>query len=640
MSSRKHTLIIWDANKSFITLIRRMNGVIFVLLSWLVAMSYPMASLVNRVDSLSPSLQTDFNRGRWLVSAAANKTKQLLLKGWKNRKHHHHHQSYSFNKDEEDLAELLRFKVANSSNQHQTIESSMTSINDEQLSYGNLTCSSSSFICNPTNYLTSLYNYSTSIRTIAVGNTQTTVLLVDKLIVSTCSASSKCLTVVSSVLTSCGRSCTTFTALTVDYYTSYYWVTSSNFILGSSATFSTYDRSSTSSSARVYRTGCILLSAACIAPTLIPAGVAAVGAAAAIAVGRAGLLATVQDSNNDQQTAQQLQQQVETFLASNGQGGAGGIASTPFNLLPIPVPGHSFRNDGGCSDDSILYPVDGRCYPVLKRGPCLGRHQWLTVDPLTLKGRCSPRLCGKGRVFVGRDGLCHDADDPFECGRGGRKLFYTAYGDPICDCPTGHFPFPGPHDDCVALFTRGPCPLGEIVTINNVTGALVCSHDICSSKNSIINRRQQHQSIIDGQLQLIPADDGLCYPLGSSGPCPIASIFHYDIFKLKSVCVNVLSSNAADSDGLDDENYNQLYPEYDFYRIRFTYHGNNRQKSRDHGINHLIEQKQEAQVLSSLPDKLLNPCRPGEKQGNNFKCTNDAYDKYFMNYLIEMQFFC
>ena len=57
-------------------------------------------------------------------------------------------------------------------------------------------------------------------------------------------------------------------------------------------------------------------------------------------------------------------------------------------------------------------------------------------------------------MFVGRDGLCHDVDDPLEC-RGGRRLYYTAYGDPICDCPIGQFPFPRPQDDCVALFTQG-----------------------------------------------------------------------------------------------------------------------------------------------------------------------------------------
>ena len=47
-----------------------------------------------------------------------------------------------------------------------------------------------------------------------------------------------------------------------------------------------------------------------------------------------------------------------------------GIASTPFNELPIPVEGLDFINFGSCDDELILFGADGICYPVLKRGPC------------------------------------------------------------------------------------------------------------------------------------------------------------------------------------------------------------------------------------------------------------------------------
>lgn len=70
------------------------------------------------------------------------------------------------------------------------------------------------------------------------------------------------------------------------------------------------------------------------------------------------------------------------------------------------------------------------------------------------QGKCTPKLCEDKRVFVGRTGLCHDINDPLEC-QGGRRLYYTAYGDPICDCPIGKYPFPNPKDNCVALFSRG-----------------------------------------------------------------------------------------------------------------------------------------------------------------------------------------
>lgn len=71
------------------------------------------------------------------------------------------------------------------------------------------------------------------------------------------------------------------------------------------------------------------------------------------------------------------------------------------------------------------------------------------------QGGCTLRLCEEERVFVGRTGLCHDVNDPLEC-QGGRRLYYTAYGDPICDCPIGQYPFPdSTKDDCVSLFSRG-----------------------------------------------------------------------------------------------------------------------------------------------------------------------------------------
>ena len=621
------------------------------LISSLVAISCPSQSVIDRrrVNSSLSSEMTSRRHhrvgGRWLrMVKAANKTKQLLLL---NRKNYisGQRQHSSKEKDEEDLTELQRLKVSNSSSRSdadtrlQTIESSMLTANGDdgesasnraaelrQFSYGSCRCPSTSFVCSPTNFASVTYE-----STFLSGLYFTTATLS----ISTCSASSTCSTVCKTISTRCGRSCTTFTSLTADYYTSYSWVTSIK-VSRTVNSYTTNAASSTSSSATVYSTGCTLLSAACIA---IPA------AAVAIAVG-VGSAAQAANNNNQLQQAQAqlVQQQVDiNFLGSSGEGESGGIATTPFNLLPIPVPGPSFPNEGNCSDDSILFA--GNCYPVLRRGPCPGRQQWLTVDPLTLKGRCIRRLCGRDRVFVNRDGLCHDADDPFECGRGGRKLFYTAYGDPICDCPTGYFPFPGPRDDCVALFTRGPCRRGEIVTVNNSTGALICSrNDKCGidsvnnrqlkmkrKKNQIISRRQQLKQ------QLIPADDGLCYLLGSSGPCPTVSLtFDYDVFKLSWSCVNV-SLAAADDDESDDAIYNQIPDvierEYDFYRIVLVYGNRHESNHRRRGSSQqLIDRKQGVltsgvfQVPAALPDPLLNPCRPGAKQGNNFKCSNTAYE--------------
>ena len=113
--------------------------------------------------------------------------------------------------------------------------------------------------------------------------------------------------------------------------------------------------------------------------------VAFAAAVTAIAVGVGAGVGVAQAAQAQQQQQQQVQQQVANFLLNSaGGGGAGGIAPTPFNLLPIPVTGTNFRNDGGCGDGSIIFQ-DGNCHPILRRGPCPDRRHWLTVDSSTLR---------------------------------------------------------------------------------------------------------------------------------------------------------------------------------------------------------------------------------------------------------------
>ena len=59
---------------------------------------------------------------------------------------------------------------------------------------------------------------------------------------------------------------------------------------------------------------------------------------------------------------------------------------TPINSLSIPVTGSNFTNFCGCGDNSV-WMTDGKCYPLLRQGPCSNPRYWLTIDPKSLKVR-------------------------------------------------------------------------------------------------------------------------------------------------------------------------------------------------------------------------------------------------------------
>ena len=244
------------------------------------------------------------------------------------------------------------------------------------------------------------------------------------------------------------------------------------------------------------------------------------------------------------------------------------------------------------------------------------------------KGRCSPRPCGRDRVLVECDGLCHDINDPNEC-RGGRRLFYTAFGNPICDCPIGEYPFPNRNSDCVALFTqgnfsvrkqtinyrkstsfllitnfvlKGPCPPGQVMTLSSLD-ILVCTPSQCPPVNGP-----------DGKpFQMVPFGNGQCFPLGTRGPCPATPVhlLGYDVFERSVKCVNIEDPSSSyfsspEEDALIDSLYNQFHPDYDFeialVHLNLLSRNDTAQRKQSAGI---------FQLPSSLPKSLLGGCRPG-----------------------------
>nr|CAH0102867.1 unnamed protein product [Daphnia galeata] len=335
--------------------------------------------------------------------------------------------------------------------------------------------------------------------------------------------------------------------------------------------------------------------------------IAAAGRVAAIAAGVGGGLsagiavaAVVVASNNNQQN--------DNNNNNNNQQSNQLANQIPANNLPFPVIGINFPDDGS-GDSSVRFP-DGNSYSIFSRGPCNQTNLWVTVDPISLQGGCTPRLCEDERVFVGRTGLCHHINDPLEC-QGGRRLYYTAYGDPICDCPIGQYPFPdSTKDDCVSLFSR--------VLVITPEGRLNCEPLECQSINGGDDGRFQ---------QLVPDENGICFALGSRGPCSSTQLLGYDVFTRQLQCVvdpfSPDSFSSQQNDLFHEAEDKQLYSQdYISERIEYLIDISLLQRSK---IMEPIERQETAGILqlpSSLPDSLLHPCRTGARQGANFKCAN------------------
>ncbi len=161
---------------------------------------------------------------------------------------------------------------------------------------------------------------------------------------------------------------------------------------------------------------------------------------------------------------------------------------------------------------------------------------------------------------------------------------------------------------------KGPCRDGSIVGISS-QGQLECMPSQCQSTN-----------VGDKSLQLLPAEDGLCYALGTQGPCSPPSLLGYDIFKRQMECVNVQNDTSPyftspEEEALVDSIYNQRSPDFDDFRISMVFES-------PIGTNNIGQRRQGAttggifQFPSFSPEILLNPCRPGARREMNYKCTN------------------
>ncbi len=179
----------------------------------------------------------------------------------------------------------------------------------------------------------------------------------------TCFSSPRCSVTCTSLESRCGRTCTH----AIEFSAKYYEIDSNQIY--------------TQTFVKSYSTGCEQVTVGCIATAVAAAAVAIavgvavpVGSAAAAAAAAAAATPAVPSPSQ----ANAIQVQIAQFLSN------GGLFDTltPVNDLSIPVRGDDLPDDG-CGDSSVRFR-DGRCYPVLKRGPCRNPYYWITVDPVRL----------------------------------------------------------------------------------------------------------------------------------------------------------------------------------------------------------------------------------------------------------------
>jgi len=139
----------------------------------------------------------------------------------------------------------------------------------------------------------------------------------------------------------------------------------------------------------------------------------------------------------------------------------------------------------------------------------------------------------------------------------------------------------------------------------------------------------------NANLPLALYNDGLCYALGSQGPCrrQPSQFFGYDVFLRQSLCVNVTSFDLPYSVSEQESNLiDDLYkPKAESDRMFLK--SDHRKPAGRRDMNATSIRRQESitsgifQLPSRLPNSLLTPCRPGARNGNNYKCTNPhVYD--------------
>lgn len=196
------------------------------------------------------------------------------------------------------------------------------------------------------------------------------------------------------------------------------------------------------------------------------------------------------------------------------------------NVLPMPGPDD---DDDGCERYEVPLGYD-KCAPLLSSEFCPYKH-WVLLNKESGMGECVPRLCSEHFVYVEADQMCHDINEHGIC-PGNRRLYLTASGNAICDCPEGMFP--GPQETCYFLHEPAYCYEGSVLQFDKATKSLVCKPDPCGHINN---------NLWPDDLPYAPRPkDGYCYQFNEQGPCKKGQRFGFDSDKLEATCVSLVEA--------------------------------------------------------------------------------------------------
>ncbi|XP_050423769.1 uncharacterized protein LOC126835315 [Adelges cooleyi] len=199
------------------------------------------------------------------------------------------------------------------------------------------------------------------------------------------------------------------------------------------------------------------------------------------------------------------------------------LADLTLASKPYAVPEDNANEYQKCLTKKKVF-YKNNCWELLTRGPC-GKGQWLVIDPdglddfeQPIKALCVRRRCSEGDVYWPLDGFCHQTKESADklCPSHNTQLANDYYGEGYCKC-TGTLNVPYVRIDdkldsaCYPVYTRGPCPLGFIVTETDVPGYGNCTTDVC--------RWRWTDQASESAVPQIPWTDGRCYEPDTSGPC-------------------------------------------------------------------------------------------------------------------------